>query len=219
MALNTWHKDGDWKAEKTIHIPAVPLDAASLPPLLQGFGAVPPVVTDIDLSLDDRFLYVACWGTGELRQYGVSDPFAPRLTSAVELGGILHRAKHPSGRSWGGGPQMIEVSRDGRRVYGTNSLYGSWDPQFYPDGRAGRHVQSRCRRRGRGPHARPRFPRRVPRASVPPDPPPRRRLLDRLILLRIGRTLDNSLVSPSRHDTVPLPVLGSLERSAQAADR
>jgi len=32
---------------------------------------------------------------------------------------------------------MIEVSRDGRRVYGTNSLYGAWDPQFYPDGLPG----------------------------------------------------------------------------------
>jgi selenium-binding protein 1 len=29
---------------------------------------------------------------------------------------------------------MVEVSRDGRRVYFTNSLYGSWDDQFYPDG-------------------------------------------------------------------------------------
>jgi methanethiol oxidase len=29
---------------------------------------------------------------------------------------------------------MVEVSRDGRRVYGTNSLYGPWDPQFYPGG-------------------------------------------------------------------------------------
>jgi len=29
---------------------------------------------------------------------------------------------------------MVEISRDGRRVYGTNSLYGSWDRQFYPDG-------------------------------------------------------------------------------------
>jgi selenium-binding protein 1 len=29
---------------------------------------------------------------------------------------------------------MVEVSRDGRRVYVTNSLYGSWDPIFYPDG-------------------------------------------------------------------------------------
>jgi methanethiol oxidase len=33
-----------------------------------------------------------------------------------------------------GGPQMVEVSRDGRRVYWTNSLYGAWDDQFYPAG-------------------------------------------------------------------------------------
>jgi selenium-binding protein 1 len=26
------------------------------------------------------------------------------------------------------------VSRDGKRVYFTNSLYASWDEQFYPDG-------------------------------------------------------------------------------------
>jgi selenium-binding protein 1 len=29
---------------------------------------------------------------------------------------------------------MVEVSRDGRRIYFTNSLYGAVDPQFYPDG-------------------------------------------------------------------------------------
>jgi selenium-binding protein 1 len=29
---------------------------------------------------------------------------------------------------------MVEVSRDGRRVYLTNSLYASWDEQFYPAG-------------------------------------------------------------------------------------
>ena len=28
---------------------------------------------------------------------------------------------------------MVEVSRDGRRVYVTNSLYSSWDEQFYPE--------------------------------------------------------------------------------------
>jgi selenium-binding protein 1 len=131
----TWHKDGgEWKAEKTITIPGVPLESELLPPLLKGFGAVPPVVTDIGLSLDDQWLYVACWGTGELRQYDVSDPFAPRHTGTVELGGILHRADHPSGHPWAGGPQMIEVSRDGKRVYVTNSLYGTWDTQFYPNG-------------------------------------------------------------------------------------
>jgi methanethiol oxidase len=35
---------------------------------------------------------------------------------------------------WNGGPQMVEISRDGKRVYFTNSLYGAVDPQFYPDG-------------------------------------------------------------------------------------
>ena len=29
---------------------------------------------------------------------------------------------------------MVEISRDGRRVYVTNSLYRTWDAQFYPDG-------------------------------------------------------------------------------------
>ncbi len=29
---------------------------------------------------------------------------------------------------------MVEISRDGKRVYFTNSLYGAVDPQFYPDG-------------------------------------------------------------------------------------
>jgi selenium-binding protein 1 len=27
---------------------------------------------------------------------------------------------------------MVEISRDGRRVYTTNSLYSSWDDQLYP---------------------------------------------------------------------------------------
>lgn len=73
-------------------------------------------------------------GTGELRQYDVSDPFAFRLTGSVRLGGITGRAPHPASGSLNGGPQMVEVSRDGRRVYLTNSLYASWDAQFYPGG-------------------------------------------------------------------------------------
>ena len=32
---------------------------------------------------------------------------------------------------------MVEVSRDGKRVYLTSSLYASWDEQFYPDGVSG----------------------------------------------------------------------------------
>ncbi len=29
---------------------------------------------------------------------------------------------------------MLEISRDGKRVYVTNSLYSTWDDQFYPEG-------------------------------------------------------------------------------------
>ena len=136
-----WYREGNngngqWKIRKVIEIPAQPATADQLPPLLKGFGAVPPLVTDINLSVDDRFLYVSCWGTGELRQYDVSDPFSPVLTGTVEIGGIVRRAAHPRqpDKALNGGPQMVEISRDGRRVYLTNSLYRTWDEQFYPDG-------------------------------------------------------------------------------------
>jgi methanethiol oxidase len=127
---------GDWKVKKVIEIPAEPADPADLPPLLQGFKAVPPLITDINLSLDDRQLYVSCWGTGELRQYDVSDPFNPRLTATTQIGGIVRRAAHPAqpSKRLNGGPQMVELSRDGRRVYLTNGLYSPWDEQFYPAG-------------------------------------------------------------------------------------
>jgi methanethiol oxidase len=132
-----WYRedDGAWAIRKVIDIPAEPADPDLLPPILKGFGAVPPLVTDLNLSLDDKFLYVSCWGTGELRQYDVSDPFNPRHTGSVHLGGIVRKTAHPSsGSPLNGGPQMVEVSRDGRRVYFSNSLYSNWDDQFYPEG-------------------------------------------------------------------------------------
>jgi selenium-binding protein 1 len=121
---------------KVIDIPAEPAAAEDLPPALQPFGAVPPLVSDIDLTVDDRFLYVSCWGTGELKQFDVTDPFHPVQTGSVRLGGVAGRVAHPSfpDERLAGGPQMVEVSRDGKRVYVTNSLYGAWDDQFYPNG-------------------------------------------------------------------------------------
>ncbi|HSL29115.1 MAG TPA: selenium-binding protein SBP56-related protein [Anaerolineales bacterium] len=146
----TWYQeDGKWAAKKTITIPAQPAGEEELPPLLKGFKAVPPLVTDIDLSLDDRFLYVSCWGTGELLQYDVSDPFNPKLTGKVEIGGIVRQKGHPlkEGRLLGG-PQMVEISRDGRRVFLTNGLYSSWDDQFYPDRLEGWMVRIKAEKDG-----------------------------------------------------------------------
>ena len=119
--------------------------------MLKGFKAVPPLVTDIDLSMDDKFLYVACWGTGDLQQYDVSDPFKPKLTGKVRIGGIVSKATHPGAKNGAlsGGPQMVEISRDGKRVYFTNSLYGAIDPQFYPDGIEGWMVKLDAKPEGR----------------------------------------------------------------------
>jgi methanethiol oxidase len=130
-----WRKDnGSVGAKKVIEIPAEPAETEQLPPALQPFGAVPPLITDIALSLDDQYLYVSCWGTGELKRYDVSDPDNPREAGSVHIGGIVRRTAHPAAGPANGGPQMVEVSRDGRRVYLTNSLYASWDAQFYPEG-------------------------------------------------------------------------------------
>jgi methanethiol oxidase len=132
-----WHREKEnWAVKKVIEIPAEPADPESLPPLLKGFKAVPPLLTDINLSVDDRHLYASCWGTGEILQYDVSDPFHPKKTGSVRLGGIVKRSSHPANpkQPLNGGPQMVEVSRDGRRVYFTNSLYAAWDKQFYPEG-------------------------------------------------------------------------------------
>ena len=124
---------------------------------------MPPLVTDINLSLDDRFLYVSCWGTGELRQYDVTDPFNPVLTGSREA--RRHRGAqraHPTrpAKPLNGGPQMVEVSRDGRRVYVTNSLYTPWDEQFYPDGIRGWMAKLDAAPDG-GMRARSALPRRV----------------------------------------------------------
>ncbi len=129
--------DGGFEARKVITIPAEPAEPDQLPDALKPFGAVPPLVTDIALSVDDRSLLVSCWGTGELKRYDVSDPGNPRETGSVRLGGIVGRAPHPAAGPVNGGPQMVELSRDGRRVYLTNSLYRSWDAQFYPEGMRG----------------------------------------------------------------------------------
>ena len=136
-----WYREGQngssrWAIKKVIEIPAEPADPEKLPPILQGFKAVAPLVTDINLSIDDRYLFVSCWGTGEFIQYDVSDPFHPKKVSSIRLGGIVSRAAHPSqpDQPLNGGPQMVEISRDGSRLYFTNALYTPWDDQFYPDG-------------------------------------------------------------------------------------
>ncbi|MDX6749179.1 selenium-binding family protein [Geminicoccaceae bacterium 1502E] len=122
-----WHKagGGEWQFEKVIAQEPVELEGWPIP--------VPPLVTDIVLSMDDRFLYFSNWLHGDLRQYDVSDPAHPRLSGQVWLGGLLGKAPEVNGHAIAGGPQMLQLSLDGKRLYCTTSLLSSWDNQFYPE--------------------------------------------------------------------------------------
>jgi selenium-binding protein 1 len=93
---------------------------------------VPGLITDLVLSLDDRWLYFSNWLQGDVRQYDVSDPANPKLAAQLWLGGLLGKAPAPGAGPLTGGPQMLQLSLDGRRLYVTNSLFSSWDNQFYP---------------------------------------------------------------------------------------
>jgi selenium-binding protein 1 len=119
-----WHRsNGSWAADQVIAVEGVELEGWPFP--------VPGLITDLVLSMDDRFLYFSNWLHGDLRQYDVSDPANPKLTGQIWLGGVLGKPDD-LGRNLNGGPQMLQLSFDGRRLYVTNSLYSTWDDQFYP---------------------------------------------------------------------------------------
>jgi len=121
--------NGSWSAEKVIDIENEELDGWPLP------GGVPGLITDLVLSLDDRDLFLSNWLHGDLRHYDVSDPQRPVLRGQTWLGGLLGRdCGHPKATgSLNGDPQMLQNSLDGERLYVSNSLYSTWDNQFYPE--------------------------------------------------------------------------------------
>jgi selenium-binding protein 1 len=49
------------------------------------------------------------------------------------VGGVIGKGRELKGKKLGGGPQMLQLSLDGKRLYVTNSLLSVWDNQFYPD--------------------------------------------------------------------------------------
>jgi selenium-binding protein 1 len=71
-------------------------------------GSIP---TDMLLSEDDKYLYVANWMGNNVMQYDISDPFNPVYVSQVT---IPHA-------------QMMRLSPDDKRLYVTNSLLSTWD--------------------------------------------------------------------------------------------
>uniref|UniRef100_A0A3P9PKB9 Methanethiol oxidase n=1 Tax=Poecilia reticulata TaxID=8081 RepID=A0A3P9PKB9_POERE len=134
---------GDWAAEKVIRVPSKKVEGWMLPEM-------PGLITDILISLDDRFLYFSNWLHGDIRQYDITDRRNPQLVGQVFLGGSIIRdgpvkvledpekKEQPApciikGKRVPGSPQMLQLSLDGQRLYVTTSLFSGWDKQFYPD--------------------------------------------------------------------------------------
>ena len=122
-----WWKDeaGEMQLEKVIDVPAIDVEGFPVP--------MPSLITDILISMDDRYIYFSNWLHGDLRQYDISDRSNPKLTGQVWLGGLLGKAPQVNGVAVQGAPQMIQLSLDGRRLYVTTSLFSTWDNQFYGD--------------------------------------------------------------------------------------
>ncbi|CAH1788332.1 unnamed protein product [Owenia fusiformis] len=136
-------EEGTWDAEKVIAVPPKKVEGWAL-------ADMPGLITDILISLDDRFLYFSNWLHGDIRQYDVADRRHPKLVGQVWLGGScckdstvrvqqdeeLQEQPDPlffNGKRVEGGPQMIQLSLDGKRLYVSTSIYSAWDKQFYPD--------------------------------------------------------------------------------------
>ena len=122
-----WWKDdnGECQLEKVIDVPTVDVESFPVP--------MPSLITDILISMDDRYLYFANWLHGDLCQYDITDRSNPKRTGRVWMGGLLGKAPEVNGIAVMGAPQMIQLSLDGQRLYVTTSLFSSWDNQFYPD--------------------------------------------------------------------------------------
>ncbi|VDM36713.1 unnamed protein product [Toxocara canis] len=129
-------------AEEVIAIPPKDVENWAL-------SQMPALITDILISMDDKFLYLSCWLHGDVRQYDISDPFHPKLVGQVFIGGSIHEetaviikedpellerpaTRYVKGQRIEGGPQMLQLSLDGKRLYVTTSLLRKWDEQFYP---------------------------------------------------------------------------------------
>ncbi|XP_009083029.1 PREDICTED: selenium-binding protein 1 [Acanthisitta chloris] len=136
-------RKGDWAAEKVIEVPSKKVQGWLLPDM-------PGLITDILISLDDRFLYFSNWLHGDIRQYDISNTHEPKLVGQVFVGGSIPKGGPVTvvedkelqcqpepfviqGKKVPGGPQMLQLSLDGKRLYVTSSLYSGWDKQFYPD--------------------------------------------------------------------------------------
>lgn len=76
---------------------------------------MPSLITDFLISLDDRYLYLANWLHGDVRQYNIEDPKNPVLTGQVWVGGLIQKGspivvEAEDGTTWQSEVPEVQVS-------------------------------------------------------------------------------------------------------------
>lgn len=70
---------------------------------------MPGLITDFLISLDDRFLYLANWLHGDIRQYNIEEPKNPKLTGQIWVGGQIQKGSSVLAEGKDGTTYQIDV--------------------------------------------------------------------------------------------------------------
>uniref|UniRef100_A0A1I7T6T7 Methanethiol oxidase n=1 Tax=Caenorhabditis tropicalis TaxID=1561998 RepID=A0A1I7T6T7_9PELO len=146
LHMNTLSRE--WTADKVAHVPSLKVENWQS-------DEMPALLTDMIISMDDRWLYVCGFLHGIVWRFDIQDPFRVSLHAKINIGGIFESSPEvrvktanamedrwwlppearslPRGTPFRGGPALMQLSKDGSRLYVCNSFYKAWDAQFYPE--------------------------------------------------------------------------------------
>uniref|UniRef100_S4RVK5 Methanethiol oxidase n=1 Tax=Petromyzon marinus TaxID=7757 RepID=S4RVK5_PETMA len=129
---------GDWAAEKVIDVPSKKVEGWMLPEMpgtlthkssvtlvplfLHSFS--PTKHRKLNTSIEHSVQTTQCHLN---RRHCISPQILGCDDDDLRLSPVNRGKRVP------GGPQMIQLSLDGKRLYVTTSLYSGWDKQFYPE--------------------------------------------------------------------------------------
>ncbi|CAP26959.2 Protein CBG06685 [Caenorhabditis briggsae] len=146
LHMNTLSRE--WQADRVAHVPSLKVENWVS-------DEMPALLTDMIISMDDRWLYVCGFLHGIVWRFDIQDPFRVSLHGKINLGGVFDSSPEvriktsnamedrwwlppetrslPRGTKFRGGPALMQLSKDGSRLYVCNSFYKAWDGQFYPE--------------------------------------------------------------------------------------
>ncbi|PAV61896.1 hypothetical protein WR25_22818 [Diploscapter pachys] len=71
-----------WTADKVVQVPTIKVENWVS-------SEIPPLLTDLIISMDDRYMFVAAWLHGTIWQFDIQDPFKVSLKTKISIGGLI----------------------------------------------------------------------------------------------------------------------------------